>query len=122
MENYLVKSINKTSNPNKYALFIGRWQPFHDGHKWLVDQKLANGHPVCIAIRDVPTDEKNWWTSDQIQKMLEERFAAEITAGMVRVIQIPDIESVNIVRDIGYDIIFPVITNRNRRDFCYKNS
>ena len=24
----------------KYALFIGRWQPFHNGHKYLIDEAL----------------------------------------------------------------------------------
>lgn len=105
MENVIVKSIDKTNNPEKFALFIGRWQPFHDGHQWLIDQKFKKGINVCIAIRDVPVDDKNWWTSDEIQKMLEERFKAEIEAGKIKVIQIPDIESINIGRGVGYDII-----------------
>jgi hypothetical protein len=37
--------------------------------------------------------------------MLEERFSELIKSGMIKVIQIPDIESVNIGRGIGYDII-----------------
>ena len=74
MEKLIVESTDKTNNPDKYALFIGRWQPFHEGHQWLIDQKLKHGKRVCIAIRDVPQDDKNWWSSDEIQKMLEERF------------------------------------------------
>ena len=74
MEKYIVESTDKTNNPDKFALFIGRWQPFHEGHQWLIDQKLKHGKRVCIAIRDVPQDDKNWWSSDEIQKMLEERF------------------------------------------------
>ena len=27
----------------KRALFIGRWQPLHDGHRWLFAQKLDAG-------------------------------------------------------------------------------
>lgn len=105
MEKIIVESIDKTNNPDKYALFIGRWQPFHEGHQWLIDQKLNQGKRVCIAIRDVPQDDKNWWSSDEIQKMLEERFDGLISEEMIKVIQIPDIESVNIGRGIGYDII-----------------
>ena len=105
MEKLIVESTDKTNNPDKYALFIGRWQPFHEGHQWLIDQKLKHGKRVCIAIRDVPQDDKNWWSSDEIQKMLEERFDELIKSGMIKVIQIPDIESVNIGRGIGYDII-----------------
>ncbi len=29
----------------KYAMFIGRWQPFHLGHRWLIDQKLKKISP-----------------------------------------------------------------------------
>ena len=105
MQNYIVTSTDKTNNPDKFALFIGRWQPFHGGHQWLIDQKLNEGKRVCIAIRDVPQDDKNWWSSEEIQGMLEERFVQEISKGLIKVIQIPDIDSVNIGRGIGYDII-----------------
>lgn len=105
MENYIVTSVDKTDNKDKFALFIGRWQPFHGGHQWLIDQKLNKGQRVCIAIRDVPKDDKNWWSSEEIQVNLEERFADEISKGLIKVIQIPDIESINIGRGVGYDII-----------------
>lgn len=105
MEKIIVESLDKTNNPDKYALFIGRWQPFHDGHQWLIDQKLKEGKRVCIAIRDVPLDDKNWWSSDEIQKMLEEKLKTFIDDGMIKIIQIPDIESINIGRGVGYDII-----------------
>jgi cytidyltransferase-like protein len=105
MESVIVQSLDKTNNPDKYALFIGRWQPFHDGHQWLIDQKLNEGKRVCIAIRDVPKDDKNWWSADEIQTMLEEKLKTFIDVGMIKVIQIPDIESINIGRGVGYDII-----------------
>jgi len=105
MEKIVVESLDKTNNPDKYALFIGRWQPFHDGHQWLIDQKLNEGKRVCIAIRDVPKDDKNWWSADEIQTMLEEKLKTFIDVGMIKVIQIPDIESINIGRGVGYDII-----------------
>jgi len=105
MEKIIIESIDKTNNPDKFALFIGRWQPFHDGHQWLIDQKINKGKRICIAIRDVPKDDKNWWSSCEIQAMLEERFSKQIEAGVIKVIQIPDIESINIGRGVGYDII-----------------
>ena len=63
------------------------------------------GNNVCIAIRDVEQDEKNIWTSKEIELMLEERFKDEIMLGKIKVICIPDIDSINIGRDVGYDII-----------------
>jgi len=89
----------------KYSLFIGRWQPWHDGHQWLIDQRLNEGKNVCIAIRDVEPDENQPWTPQQIKDNLKIRFSNEITEGKIQVIIIPDIESVNYGRGVGYDII-----------------
>ena len=47
----------------KRAMFVGRWQPFHNGHKWLIDQKLSQGIPTLIAVRDIPPDNKNPFTT-----------------------------------------------------------
>jgi len=105
METIIVKASSKTQGQNKFALFIGRWQPFHDGHQWLINQQLVKGQNVCIAIRDVEQDEKNIWSSEEIQVMLEERFKDEIMLGKIKVICMPDIDSINIGRDVGYDII-----------------
>ena len=89
----------------KYSLFIGRWQPWHDGHQWLIDQRLKEGKNVCIAIRDVKPDENQPWTAQQIKDNLKIRFFNEITEGKIKVVIIPDIESVNYGRGVGYDII-----------------
>ena len=85
----------------KRALFIGRWQPFHKGHRWLVDQKLKEGIPCTVAIRDIEPDEKNPFTVDETMMMLAEAFDGE----NVKIIKIDDIESVNYGRGVGYDII-----------------
>jgi nicotinamide mononucleotide adenylyltransferase len=105
MEKIIVKANSKTQGANKYALFIGRWQPFHDGHQWLVDQKLEQGENVCIAIRDMEVDESNWWKAKMIEKDLKSRFKKEIKTGKIKVVIIPDIDSINIGREVGYDII-----------------
>jgi cytidyltransferase-like protein len=105
MENYLIKSENKTKADGKFALFIGRWQPLHDGHKWLFNQKLEKGENVCIAIRDVPKDDKNWWSAEEIKDNVEKEYSELISKGKVKVIIIPDIESINFGRGVGYDII-----------------
>ena len=89
----------------KYSLFIGRWQPWHDGHRWLIDQQLNKGKNVCIAIRDMPTDENNPFSPDEVKENLEKELRNLINKGSVKVIVIPDIESVNYGRGVGYDII-----------------
>jgi nicotinamide mononucleotide adenylyltransferase len=105
MEKIIVKASGKTAGEKKFALFIGRWQPWHDGHQWLIDQQLQKNQPVCIAIRDVPLDDKNWWEAEFIKINLDSRFEKEISEGKIKVIIIPDIDSINIGRGVGYDII-----------------
>ncbi len=34
------------------ALFIGRYQPFHEGHQRLIEEGLRRVWQVCIAVRD----------------------------------------------------------------------
>jgi len=89
----------------QYSLFIGRWQPWHDGHQWLIDQRLKEGKNVCIAIRDVKPNKDQPWTAEQIKHNLKIRFFNEIVDDKIKVIIIPDIESVNYGRGVGYDII-----------------
>lgn len=85
----------------KRALFIGRWQPLHNGHKWLIDQRLSKDIPVLICVRDIPPDSKNPFTTDQTIEMLR----AAYKDCDVSVMAIPDIESVNYGRGVGYEII-----------------
>jgi len=89
----------------KYSLFIGRWQPWHDGHQWLIDQRLKEGKNVCLAIRDVEINDNQPWPPEVIKRDLEVRFQDEIQEGKIKVIIIPDIESVNYGRGVGYEII-----------------
>ena len=89
----------------KKSLFIGRWQPWHDGHKWLIDQRLKEGKKVCVAVRDVEPSEDQPWTADEIIQNVKEQLYFEVTEDKVKIIKIPDIESVNYGRGVGYDII-----------------
>ena len=88
----------------KRALFIGRWQPLHPGHKWLFDQKLEKNIPILIAVRDTPVNDNNPFTTEDVIANLEKEYLEEVESGMVKIIPIPDIESVNYGRGVGYEI------------------
>lgn len=90
---------------NQFALFIGRWQPLHEGHKALFQRVLNEGDKLCIAIRDVKPDEKNPFTAEEIFYNICKYYENNILLGQVRVIIIPDISSVEFGRGVGYDII-----------------
>jgi len=90
----------------KYALFIGRWQTWHKGHQWLIDQQFEKGKNVWIAIRDVNRDKNNPKTAQQVMMDLTELLRGYISTGRLYISIIPDIESVNYGRGVGYDVIY----------------
>ena len=89
----------------KYSMFIGRWQPWHQGHRWLIDQRLNQGKNVLICIRDVEPNEKQPWTPHEVLMNLSNELEDLIQEGRVKIIIIPDIESVNYGRGVGYEVI-----------------
>jgi adenylylsulfate kinase len=85
----------------KYAMYIGRWQPFHNGHDYIIRKALDSGKNVLIAVRDTPITEKDPYSAEERVKMIEEHYKGE----SVEVVVIPDIESVNIGRAVGYEVV-----------------
>lgn len=94
-----------SSSEKKYSVFFGRWQPWHKGHRWLIDQRLNEGKNVWVAIRDVTPDEKNPFTAEQVYENLQTELKDLIDEGKIYVSIVPDIESINYGRGVGYDII-----------------
>ena len=94
---------NPTTNESKKnAIFAGRFQPYHQGHISLIMQKINKGIPALIMVRDIAPDEKNPFTTEQTVEMIEKYHAAK--GHDVQVIIIPDMESVNFGRGVGYEI------------------
>ena len=89
----------------KYHAYIGRWQSPHRGHRWLIDQHLAKNEPVLILVRDVPVDENNPFTAEEVKGMLVSAFIEEFATDLVKVEIIPDIASINYGRGVGYKVI-----------------
>jgi adenylyl-sulfate kinase len=85
-----------------YNLFIGRWMPFHEGHKYIIDSFLNNGKKVCIAVRRTEVSEKNPFSTELRKKLIREIYAGNKN---VEVIDIPDIEQVVIGRGVGYSLV-----------------
>lgn len=85
----------------KYVLYIGRWQPFHNGHKYIIDKALGVGKSVLIAVRDTPLTDSDPYTVQERIEMIEAVYQDQD----VKVIPIPDIESVNIGRKVGYEVV-----------------
>lgn len=95
----------KNTGGKQYSMVVGRFQPFHQGHKWVIDQILNEGKNVLICIRDIAPDEKNPYTALEVERNIKNELWKYLTDEKIKVMIIPDIESVNFGRGVGYDII-----------------
>ena len=100
---YVESSIPKKDS--QWSLFIGRWQPLHEGHKELFRQVINEGGKVLVAIREGELNGKNPFTPEQIMKNILEEMNLEFESGKLKVIIIPDISGVHFGRGVGYDIV-----------------
>jgi cytidyltransferase-like protein len=91
----------------RYSMFIGRFQPFHDGHKWLLEQRLKLGKKVCVAVMDIHDIEPktNPYTYYEVMTKISEELTDYLNDGRLKIISIPPIESINYGRDVGYGVI-----------------
>jgi len=78
----------------RYALFIGRWSPFHNGHKHIIDEARKGG-PVAIGVRCSPDAYGVGTRIAMIRAVYPDAY----------VFPVPDIESVHIGRNVGYDVV-----------------
>ncbi len=82
------------------SLFIGRYQPLHDGHIKLIKKVLKDeGKPVVVGLRDTPIDESNPFTIKERREMFRKIFGSR-----VKVIVVPDIKEICFGRNVGYSI------------------
>jgi predicted Rdx family selenoprotein len=85
------------------ALFVGRYQPFHDGHKALIVEGIQRIGQACIAVRDTHgMDEKNPFSFEYVRARIE--HALREYEGRFQVISIPNITAILYGRDVGYVI------------------
>ena len=68
-------------------------------------RRLNKNKNVLICIRDMETDKNNPYTPEEVKVNVEEELNDLVQTQRVKVIIIPDIESVNYGRGVGYDII-----------------
>jgi len=87
-------------------MFIGRWQTWHKGHEWLINQQLTKEKNVWVAIRDVQVDENNPKSAQQVLQELQNEPFFTNNWDKIMLSIIPDIESVNYGRAVGYDVIY----------------
>tara|TARA_Y100000768_G_scaffold384357_1_gene368233 strand:+ start:599 stop:1534 length:936 start_codon:yes stop_codon:yes gene_type:complete len=91
-------------NKQKTALIIGRWQPWHKGHRELFKKALEKAERVAIGVRHTfATDKKNPFSFDEVKKFIDDDLS-ENYSGLYDVIELPNITNVIYGRDVGYKV------------------
>jgi len=93
------------SSVAKTGVFIGRFQPFHEGHKRCVEKILLECDRCIILIRDTDVSDKNPFDLPKRIALIRACFPHEKRV-LIRSIEDPGCDlTVYIGRDVGYDLI-----------------
>ena len=83
---------------------LGRWQPWHDGHRALFERLIARTGQVVIQIRDC----QGWQGSNPFEiekvKSFIRRDLDPIYQGQYEIQVVPNITNITYGRDVGYTI------------------
>lgn len=83
---------------------LGRYQPWHAGHRALFNRAIAKTGQVCIMIRDCQGwNDTNPFDFEQVKAFIR-RDLDPIYQGQYTVILVPNIVNITYGRDVGYKI------------------
>jgi len=85
------------------ALFVGRYQPFHDGHRALICEGLRRVGQVCIGVRDTAgVDGNNPFGFEYVRARIE--HALREFEGRFLVVPLPNVTHIFYGRNVGYAV------------------
>jgi nicotinamide mononucleotide adenylyltransferase len=83
---------------------LGRWQPWHPGHRALFERALAKTGQVVIQIRDCEGwQESNPFNLVQVKQRIR-RDLDPLYHGQYEIQVVPNIVNITYGRDVGYKI------------------
>ena len=86
------------------VLLLGRYQPWHVGHRALFDRAIAKSGQVVIQIRDCQSwNGTNPFTIDQVKNFIK-RDLDMLYQGQYEIQVVPNITNITYGRDVGYTI------------------
>jgi hypothetical protein len=86
------------------ALLLGRYQPWHDGHRALFERAIAKSGQVIIQVRDCQGwNKSNPFEFDKVKKFIR-RDLDPIYQGQYEIMLVPNITEIVYGRDVGYKI------------------
>jgi hypothetical protein len=86
------------------ALLLGRYQPWHEGHRALFDRAIAKTGQVVIQIRDCQGWQgSNPFAIEQVKRYIK-RDLDPVYQGQYEIQVVPNIVNITYGRDVGYKI------------------
>ena len=83
---------------------LGRWQPWHAGHRALFERAIAKTGQVCIMIRDCQGwNGSNPFAAEQVKNFIRRDLDA-LYQGQYEIMMVPNIINITYGRDVGYKI------------------
>lgn len=83
---------------------LGRWQPWHDGHRALFERAIQKTGQVCIMIRDCQGWQgSNPFEIEKVKKFIRRDLDPHFQ-GKYEVVIVPNIVNITYGRDVGYKI------------------
>ena len=83
---------------------LGRWQPWHAGHRALFERAIAKTGQVAIMIRDCQGWQgSNPFAAEQVKSLIR-RDLDPVYQGQYEIILVPNIVNITYGRDVGYKI------------------
>ena len=97
--------MTKTFDPRKPTVqMLGRWQPWHVGHRALFERAVAKTGQVCIMIRDCQGwNDSNPFDIDTVIANIKQDLDP-VYAGQYIIQVVPNITNITYGRDVGYTI------------------
>jgi len=83
---------------------LGRWQPWHQGHRKLFERAIAKTGQVIIQIRDCQGwNKSNPFAAKQVEEFIRRDLDA-LYQGQYKIQLVPNIVNITYGRDVGYKI------------------
>ncbi len=86
------------------SVFIGRFQPVHEGHVAIIRKVLDEGKAVAVLLRRTGVDEDNPYTADERSEMFRRAFPSEYGNTLIVHALGFDVDEVCYGRGVGYGI------------------
>ena len=107
---------------------LGRWQPWHAGHRALFERAIEKTGQVVIQIRDCQGwNDSNPFAADQVKNFIRKDLDP-LYQGQYEIMLVPNIVNITYGRDVGYkieqevfdDAIHSISATKIRRDMGLK--